>query len=168
MNLVAEVKRLGLDPSRATIGGVPIAECGDESENDKCFAFPGELQIVIFGPAIGKPRLTQRDKWAKRPQVVRYYNWANRVRALVSDKLPPAASVQSLDLIARFEPPHSWPKKRRIAVIGSQHRCKPDVDNLLKAGMDALWKNDSAIGSVTATKLWDWNACLEIWIRFTQ
>jgi uncharacterized cupin superfamily protein len=41
----------------------------------------GECCFTIPGNPVGKPRMTQRDKWAKRPAVLRYREWADRARA---------------------------------------------------------------------------------------
>jgi Holliday junction resolvase RusA-like endonuclease len=37
---------------------------------------------------------------------------------------------------------------------GKPHLPKPDLDNLIKAICDAIYKNDSAIWDYRATKLW--------------
>lgn len=123
------------------------------------------LTIVVPGPPIGKPRMTQRDKWRQRPAVMRYRAWADRVRA-IAGVLPPAERVLSLSWTAYFEPPKSWPKKRRLAAIGTKHRVKPDSSNISKGIEDILWPaGDSALADGSYAKRWDWDARLEIRIE---
>jgi hypothetical protein len=122
------------------------------------------LHIVLAGPPMGKPRMTQRDKWAKRDCVVRYRDWADRLRA-AAGTVPPAKSVLDLSWVAYFEPPASWSKKRRWAAIGEPHRVKPDASNILKGIEDILWPDgDSALAAGHYEKLWDPEPRLEIGI----
>ena len=121
------------------------------------------ITIVVPGAPIGKPRMTRRDRWAKRPAVMRYREWADLVRA-VAGKLPPAEKVESLSMLAKFEPPKSMSKKKRAALIGQLHRVKPDVDNIAKC-IDAIYPDgDQAIAEIHAKKVWDWEASVTITI----
>ena len=119
------------------------------------------FRIVIPGKPIGKPRMTRSDKWKKRPATTRYWAWCDRVRAGIAAAgltVPPAETVLAVNWAAYFEPPKSWPKKQRVAAIGTLHRAKPDADNLLKC-WDALWPDgDSAIAAGTFRKEWGWES----------
>lgn len=127
-----------------------------------------EMLIRLPGAPMGKPRMTRRDKWAKRDCVVRYREWADRLRA-AAGKVPPAERVVELSWKATFEPPQSWSKKRRVASIGQLHRSKPDRDNVDKAILDALYpKGDSGIARGTIEKRWGWEDGLEIKIVFER
>jgi Holliday junction resolvase RusA-like endonuclease len=95
-----------------------------------------------------------------------YRFWCDRVRKAVGRKLPIADLVGALDWTAYFEPPQSWSKKRRAACIGELHCAKPDRDNIDKAVLDCLYKQDSGIAMGTIQKRWDWTARLEITIRY--
>lgn len=91
-----------------------------------------------------KPRQTRQDTWKKRPAVLRYRAFADQMRAAVD------ASGFDLDLVHHFAlstrfyipvpPSLSNAEKRRR--IGQPHQMKPDIDNLIKAVLDALWDND--------------------------
>ena len=141
----------------------------DEPQNYARKLGYGLLKIVIHGTPLGKPRQTQRDKWAKRPCVMRYRGWADRARAAAGLMLPPADSVTSLDWTAFFEPPKSWSKKKRCAAIGELHRVPFDLDNLAKSLCDALWPNgDSAIAAMQCEKRWGWKPRIEITIRYVE
>lgn len=124
------------------------------------------LSFTVPGAPVAKPRMTHRDKWLKRPCVARYWEWCDRARVALLQtglKLPPADRVTSLAMVAYFEPP---PRKKREAVPGTFHRCKPDADNLLKAA-DCLYPNDdSAIPRVSCEKLWGTPPRLEVTIEF--
>jgi hypothetical protein len=130
-----------------------------------------EMKIWLPGEPIGKPRMTQRDKWAKRPCVMRYRAWADRLRAVAGQfgagPLPPAEAVVSLSWLAQFEPPKSWSKKKRAAMIGELHRSNPDASNILKGVEDILYPNgDSALAVGSYRKIWHWKAGIEIRIIY--
>jgi len=50
--------------------------------------------------------------------------------------------------------PKSWSKKKKAEMLGQPHQQKPDIDNLLKALMDAVLPEDSHIYDIRATKYW--------------
>jgi len=123
------------------------------------------LTIKVPGTPLGKPRMTRRDKWAKRACVVRYREWADRVRA-IAGAVPPAESVRRLSWVATFECPKSWSIARQEAAHGTLHRSKPDRDNIDKAILDALYPNgDAAIAAGTVEKRWAAEASLVITIE---
>jgi len=96
-----------------------------------------------------KPRQTQSDKWKKRPCVMRYRAFADECRLK-------GVKVANNDSIKFFMPmPKSWSKKKKIQMSGQPHTPKPDLDNLLKAIMDAVLKEDSIIHSLcNIQKVW--------------
>lgn len=98
---------------------------------------------------VGKPRMTQRDKWAKRPAVVRYYAYCDELRQKYKGELP-----ERLQLVFLMPMPASWSTKKKAQMLGEPHQQKPDIDNLCKAVMDALAKDDSYIHTIHANKLW--------------
>lgn len=131
----------------------------------------GTVRLTVPGPPPGKPRMTRQDRWKKRPATDRYWAWANAIKEAVGNSIPEAASVALLNWTAYFEPPtsKSWPKKRRIAAIGTLHRAKPDRDNIDKAVLDCLWPDgDSAIAAGTIRKFWDWTPRIEIEITLEK
>jgi len=50
--------------------------------------------------------------------------------------------------------PDSWSKKKKEGMCGKPHQSKPDIDNLVKAFLDALCEDDSYVWKITATKYW--------------
>jgi len=170
MTLAADLKRMGFKPDQiatATCNGKPLA-CIEGPDRVTVTHSTGLVRIVALGPVMGKPRMTQRDKWKKRECVVRYRNWCDRVRAAVGDSLPAAESVTRLDWTACFRPPKSWSKKKHLAAIGTLHRNKPDRDNIDKAVLDCLFAQDSGIACGDIRKVWGWNDGIEITIQYTE
>lgn len=50
--------------------------------------------------------------------------------------------------------PKSWGIKKKQKYNQTPHLQTPDLDNLIKALLDALYKNDSTIWSFQAKKMW--------------
>ena len=98
---------------------------------------------------VPKPRQTRADVWKKRPCVVRYREFADRCREL-------GMMVQNGDRISfLIEMPRIWSAKKRAALDGQPHQQRPDLDNLLKALMDAVLPEDCSIWHLGhVTKRW--------------
>lgn len=113
------------------------------------------FEFLVRGEAIPKPRQTQRDRWARRPCVLRYRAWADQLRAaaMVAGGVPRDAS--EIEAEVWLPMPASWSAKKREAASGEPHRVKPDASNLLKAIEDALIPDDQKLYRATVTKRWD-------------
>ena len=112
------------------------------------------LELIVPVP---KPRMTQRDKWAKRPAVLRYRSFCDQVRA--AGLLVPEAGAH---IVFHLPMPPSWSKKKRAEMIGRPHQAKPDIDNLGKALMDACLEEDQGVWDVRMTKRWAEQGGIEI------
>jgi Holliday junction resolvase RusA-like endonuclease len=112
-------------------------------------ASEGISQTTIVLPVcpLGKPRQTQRDKWAKRPAVLRYRAFCDAVRAHWPAGVP-------FPLACRIVFRVPIPKSRRDLTDDQPHDQKPDVDNMTKAVLDALCTEDKAVWRVDAEKRW--------------
>lgn len=98
-----------------------------------------------------KPRMTQRDKWAKRDCVMRYRAFADELRRLAENwPVPESGAHITFFLPLRL----SYSRKKRMALLNQPHREKPDIDNLAKAFLDALCDDDSYISDLRVSKLW--------------
>ncbi len=104
---------------------------------------------------IGKPRMTQRDRWAKRKCVLKYFDFKDKIKEETKDKLP--EEIDNLSWIAFFPMPKSWSKKKKLEYAGKPHRQRPDRDNIDKAILDALFEEDSVIYRGTIEKRWEDN-----------
>lgn len=111
------------------------------------------VTFVITGTPMGKPRMTQRDKWKKRPCIVRYRAWADSARAASPTDIPKNPVLVSWT--AYLPIPKSWAAKKSAAMAGTLHQAKPDRDNIDKGILDALFKNDCGVAAGTLVKRWD-------------
>jgi Holliday junction resolvase RusA-like endonuclease len=102
---------------------------------------------------IGKPRMTQRDRWKKRPAVLRYHEFKDSLRNQVGHLIP--KNVETLSWVAYLPIPKSWSKKRKAEMTGKPHRQKPDRDNIDKAILDTLFEEDSGVAFGHLSKYWD-------------
>jgi Holliday junction resolvase RusA-like endonuclease len=112
---------------------------------------PGKITFTVPGTPVAKPRMTQRDKWQKRPAVLRYRDYCDRIRASAQ----PMPALPDAIVIDAFLPiPHSWSKKKTAESLGRPHRQKSDADNILKAVCDALFEDDSCLWDKHIRKFW--------------
>lgn len=107
---------------------------------------------------VPKPRMTQRDKWAKRPAVVRYYAFCDKLRSQWGNR----RVADSITLAFYVPMPKSWSKSKRQEMDGQPHQQKPDIDNLVKAFLDALCEDDSYVWNVDASKYWSSSPGIDI------
>jgi Holliday junction resolvase RusA-like endonuclease len=92
--------------------------------------------------------MTRSDKWKKRPCVMRYRAFRDRVREMGMEIKAPCKITFYLPM------PPSWSKKKCAAFNGQPHMNKPDIDNLIKSVFDAVFEDDAHIWSVAAEKFW--------------
>lgn len=98
---------------------------------------------------VGKPRMTRSDKWKQRPPVLRYRVFCDEVR-LHEIVLPESGS----HVVFILPMPKTWSQKKRASMNGQPHQQKPDIDNLTKSLMDAIYDDDAHIWDVRASKIW--------------
>lgn len=98
----------------------------------------------------GKPRMTANDTW--KPAARRYFAYCDALHLL----LPKYELPESLEIVFHLPVYKSYSKKKQAELIGSPHQQKPDIDNLLKAFMDAMAPNhdDKYVWEVKASKIW--------------
>ena len=119
-----------------------------EGHNGIQFNEAGKYWVINVKP-IGKPRMTRRDQWFKRPAVERYWE----MKAILKNEVGPI-QAQRLKLWYLIQLPKSWSKKRKEAALGKPHLSKPDLDNFVKGTLDALYEEDSVVYEIQAIKLW--------------
>ncbi len=115
----------------------------------------GSLLIPVA--PVAKPRMTQRDKWAKRPIVQKYHQFKDDMRLQVKGTLDPR-----FDVIFWIPMPQSWPTKKMVEMAGKPHQARPDIDNYLKALMDTLCEDDSHIYDAHAMKYWAYEGKIQL------
>ena len=106
---------------------------------------------------VPKPRQTRSDVWKKRPAVMRYRQFADDLR----ESCEKEGFVPSGEMTIEFHipMPKSWSKKKKKEMLGRYHTVKPDLDNLIKSCLDALFANipdrdDACVHCITAKKVW--------------
>lgn len=109
------------------------------------------LRSSIEIATCSKPRMTQRDKWKKRPCVVKYRKFCDDLRKAIDVV---GLDIAGLDLIFHVQMAKSWSKKKKAFMNGQPHRQVPDSDNLIKAFKDALLKDDSGVCDERTRKFW--------------
>ncbi len=98
---------------------------------------------------VPKPRQTRSAKWKKRPCDERYYAFKDALR--FSRATVPDSGYHVLFVLKM---PLSWSKKKRKAMLYMPHCSTPDKDNLEKALLDGLFKQDSQIWDGRVSKVW--------------
>jgi len=106
---------------------------------------------------VAKPRMTQSDRWKKRPCVMKYWAFKDLVR-LAGINLPDGYG----HVIFYIPMPKSWSKKKRAEMDGKQHRSIKDRDNLIKALQDACYDEDKTIWDMRTSKVWSYDGKIEV------
>ena len=108
-----------------------------------------QLQVLDIRPTPA-PRQSRRDKWAPSKAVRDYRAFRDQVGYRVKEL--PADFFHVVFILPMAE---SWSEKRKRAQVGQPHELKPDADNLVKALIDAVYRNreDSQVWTYATTKL---------------
>ena len=132
----------------------------------KAAAPSDEIRFVAWITPMGKPRMTQRDRWKNRPVVLRYHEFCDRLREAAPASLR-KTSIYAIDIRAFIPMPQSWSAKKKAQHNGCMCAAKPDWDNIGKAVCDAMLKEDSIIADGRCRKYWCnlGDQCLDIRVR---
>ena len=114
-----------------------------------------EVKFTVWVAPAAKPRMTQSDKWKRRPTVLRYRAFADELWLAARGMVDPAGDYGRLLVIAYLPIPQSWSLRKREEAKGKPHRKRKDASNILKAVEDALLKEDSGIWDTHLVKYWD-------------
>lgn len=107
----------------------------------------------------GRPRFT-RNGHPFTPEKTREFEAQLRTEWIMAGNTKPEEGPVNLYCVFRFSCPTSWSMRRqRAAIAGMDHPGKPDIDNLVKAVMDALtgyaWGDDKQVVLISAYKCYD-------------
>ena len=116
--------------------------------------------IFIFdGDPVAKPRQTQSDKWKKRAPVEKYRGFADLIRLQLNvqgwQRLE--EKPRALQLTFYLTPPKKIEKLCKEAEAAGhliRHYQKPDIDNLIKSVLDALYEEDKTVHTIVARKFY--------------
>lgn len=106
---------------------------------------------------VAKPRMTHADRRIPRPAVQKY--WAFKAEVQLRKVEVPEAGAW---IIFKLPMPKSWSKKKRAEMCGLPHQQTPDTDNLTKALLDSVYKNDAHIWDYRVSKRWAETGSIEV------
>ena len=107
---------------------------------------------------VAKPRMTQSDKWKKRPCVAKYHAFKDQCR-LRNVQI----KTQGSSITFYIQMPKSWSKIKKEVMNGTPHMQVPDLSNLLKAIEDAIFLDDSMIWNYRGLeKLWSYEGSIVV------
>jgi Holliday junction resolvase RusA-like endonuclease len=118
------------------------------------------ITVIIQGEPVAKarPRATRRG-FVYTPAATRKYGAHGRLAAqLAMGDRPPIEAPVRIELLVELPVPASWSERKRAAAIVGDVRptSRPDIDNFLKAILDAIngivVADDSQAVEVHATK----------------
>ena len=121
-------------------------------------------QFYIFNAVpMGKPRMSQSDKWKtnpnhidpnkrQRPVIAQY--WAYKDALLWQAKQMGFVMGEFIDAVYFSPMPNSWSEKKKDKMNGFPCQVKPDTDNITKGLKDIFNKNDSHIWKDIAEHRW--------------
>jgi len=90
-----------------------------------------------------KPRMVRSDRWRKRPCVLKYWEFKDRLVELATVQGYEIQKPLSLTFVIPM--PKSWSDKKKKEMLGKDHEQTPDLDNLIKAFKDCLTDKDEWI-----------------------
>ena len=101
------------------------------------------------------------SKLPRIKRVRRYMEFKAKIKSLWPDGVEYPTS--GYHMIFNLPIPESRRKGKNKAIAGTKHEQKPDRDNLEKAVLDALYKDDSHVWDGRTTKLWADTGSIEIY-----
>lgn len=125
-----------------------------------------ELDLYLDIEPMGAVRTTQKQMYADK-RYKKYMGWKDDIRILWNAELIKLgikpdefkfSEIKSITFVVTIPMSLSLSKaqrKEREDRIDMPHQMKPDIDNMLKAFMDALMKEDSHVHTIgRMTKIW--------------
>lgn len=103
------------------------------------------------------PRLTHQGRRSKK--AIDYYEYCEELRLLVPDKCLSSLSTEPCEVFFLFAPPSSWSKKKKEERFLKPKPTAPDIDNLGKALLDALFPSSDKGDSKITTVSWNKGFC---------
>jgi Holliday junction resolvase RusA-like endonuclease len=129
------------------------------------------MEIRVNVEPMGAVRMTKSDTWKTDPNhpnpmkrqrdaVRRYFAFKNAI--LDSCNKANFTLDNCIHLTFCLSMPKSWSEKKKKAYCGQPHKSRPDLDNLIKAVMDSLRKEDGDIYRIYAEKRYSYEGFILI------
>lgn len=111
-------------------------------------------RLEYFGRPVAKPRMVRSDKYKKRPVVLNY--WAFKDRIVLQAKRQGFKLGKAYKVTFVMQMPQGILDSQALSerYDGTPHKVRPDLDNMLKALNDCLSEEDSDIHYVVCNKIW--------------
>tara|TARA_X000000950_G_C13523711_1_gene500705 strand:- start:142 stop:591 length:450 start_codon:yes stop_codon:yes gene_type:complete len=108
--------------------------------------------ITLNISPVSAPRMTQSDRWKSRPCVLRYRAFRDELRYKL--QLKRFVLGDAVEMIFYLPMPKSWSKRLKKEMVGKPMQKRPDTDNLSKAVLDAVMREDGQVYRIHAAKFW--------------
>lgn len=108
--------------------------------------------FTYIGKPVAKPRMVRSDKYKKRPVVMNYWTFKDRITRQAKEAGFKLGNAYRVTFVMPM--PASLSEKKKAEYEGKPHQVRPDVDNMLKAVNDCLLEEDSAVHYVVCSKKW--------------
>lgn len=145
-----------------SIGSSIVNQGSINSQDEKPYVLDKSRKYLIIDVVpMGAVRMTQSDRWKTDPNhkdpnrrqrdaVRRYFEFKNKVvQECNKHNFQLEGCIEAVFCIPM---PESWSDKKKKKMAGLPCKKRPDIDNLTKALMDAVRKEDGDIWKITAEK----------------
>lgn len=148
--------------SKVSVGQIYTNNIQRSLEDNSPIQLDTNRKYFIFDIVpMGAVRMSQSDRWKTNPnhqdvnkrqrsEVTRYFSFKNELQRQA--KILDYTIYNTLEIVFCVPMPNSWSQKKRNQLKGHPVKTAPDIDNYVKAFMDALLINDGHIWKVTAEK----------------
>ena len=118
---------------------------------------PSELEsssetLVVPVSPVAKPRSTRRDKFNPSKAVLKYRDFCDDFNAAAEKH--GFALGEAVSIRFYIPTPPSYSKRKAESLWGKPHQQRPDLDNFVKAVLDAPKQDDSHIWYLSVSKVW--------------
>ena len=108
--------------------------------------------LEYIGKPVAKPRMVRSDRYKKRPVVLNYWAFKDRIIKQALRQKFKLGKAYKVTFIMPF--PEKLAEKKKVEYEGKPHQIRPDLDNMLKALNDCLSEEDSDIHYIVCKKVW--------------
>jgi len=109
-------------------------------------------KLEFNGTPVAKPRMTQADRWKKRPVVEKYWRFKDAIVATAKQQDFKLGAAYKVTFVMPL--PKSMSMKQKRLRHNKPHMIRPDLDNMLKSLNDCLMEEDSSVHYITCKKIW--------------